>query len=78
MISNGRIVKENAGLWSIAVYITDMNVTREFRVRGDMHVGGLMLKIADETDVTKDWSDHALWWPERNKWLTHTRSTLDQ
>lgn len=29
-------------------------------------------------DVTRDWSDHALWWPEKRKWLTHTRSTLDQ
>lgn len=26
----------------------------------------------------KDWSDHALWWPGRNIWLTRTRSTLDQ
>lgn len=26
----------------------------------------------------KDWSDHALWWPSRNIWLLHTRSTLDQ
>lgn len=25
-----------------------------------------------------DWSDHALWWPERNSWLARTRSTLDQ
>lgn len=25
-----------------------------------------------------DWSDHALWWPEQNVWLTRTRSTLDQ
>lgn len=25
-----------------------------------------------------DWSDHALWWPSRNCWLTRTRSTLDQ
>lgn len=28
--------------------------------------------------ITKDWSDHALWWPERNCWLSRTRSTLDQ
>lgn len=26
----------------------------------------------------KDWSDHALWWPGHNIWLTRTRSTLDQ
>lgn len=25
-----------------------------------------------------DWSDHALWWPLKNKWLLHTRQTLDQ
>lgn len=25
-----------------------------------------------------DWSDHALWWPMKNKWLSHTRQTLDQ
>lgn len=29
-------------------------------------------------DIAMDWSDHALWWPERNHWLTRTRSTLDQ
>lgn len=28
--------------------------------------------------MTRDWSDHAIWWPIRRKWLTHTRSTLDQ
>ncbi|KAF4527232.1 hypothetical protein B566_EDAN016105 [Ephemera danica] len=25
-----------------------------------------------------DWSQHALWWPLRNRWLLRTRSTLDQ
>jgi len=25
-----------------------------------------------------DWSDHALWWPEKNAWLDQTRFTLDQ
>lgn len=29
-------------------------------------------------DIAMDWSDHALWWPKRNSWLTRTRSTLDQ
>ncbi|KAF2355397.1 FERM central domain [Trinorchestia longiramus] len=29
-------------------------------------------------NIALDWSDHALWWPEKNSWLTHTRSTLDQ
>eukprot|EP00094_Tigriopus_californicus_P000246 TCALIF_00239-PA protein Name:"Similar to Fit1 Unc-112-related protein (Drosophila melanogaster)" AED:0.10 eAED:0.11 QI:8/0/0/1/0.8/0.66/6/0/584 len=25
-----------------------------------------------------DWSDHAIWWPEKNLWLDKTRWTLDQ
>eukprot|EP00095_Tigriopus_kingsejongensis_P007015 maker-scaffold232_size243569-snap-gene-0.17 protein:Tk07015 transcript:maker-scaffold232_size243569-snap-gene-0.17-mRNA-1 annotation:"unc-112-related protein" len=25
-----------------------------------------------------DWSDHAIWWPEKNMWLDKTRWTLDQ
>lgn len=29
-------------------------------------------------EISMDWSDHALWWPEKNKWLTKTRLTLDQ
>lgn len=30
------------------------------------------------SDFKKDWSDHALWWPTRNKWLSRPRHTLDQ
>ena len=26
----------------------------------------------------KDWSDHALWWPESSTWLVRTRWTLDK
>ena len=29
-------------------------------------------------DIAMDWSDHALWWPEKNRWLARSRSTLDQ
>ncbi|XP_055382016.1 unc-112-related protein [Condylostylus longicornis] len=31
-----------------------------------------------DNENPKDWSDHALWWPAKNCWLTRTRSTLDQ
>lgn len=30
------------------------------------------------SEISMDWSDHALWWPEQNTWLTRTRLTLDQ
>ncbi|XP_058467995.1 unc-112-related protein isoform X2 [Malaya genurostris] len=63
--------------WNLRVYITDLQVEKTLRVRGDLHIGGVMLKLVDPENP-KDWSDHALWWPTRNMWLTRTKSTLDQ
>lgn len=50
---------------------------KTLRVRGDLHIGGVMLKLVDPENP-KDWSDHALWWPAKNIWLSRTKSTLDQ
>uniref|UniRef100_A0A182QH78 PH domain-containing protein n=1 Tax=Anopheles farauti TaxID=69004 RepID=A0A182QH78_9DIPT len=63
--------------WNLKVYITDLQVQKTLRVRGDLHIGGVMLRLVDPENP-KDWSDHALWWPTRNQWLTRTKSTLDQ
>ncbi|XP_059621462.1 unc-112-related protein-like [Phlebotomus argentipes] len=63
--------------WNLRVFITDLQVEKTLRVRGDLHIGGVMLKLVDPENP-KDWSDHALWWPAKNTWLTRTRSTLDQ
>ncbi|XP_053669520.1 unc-112-related protein-like [Anopheles marshallii] len=63
--------------WNLKVYITDLQVQKTLRVRGDLHIGGVMLRLVDPENP-KDWSDHALWWPARNQWLTRTKSTLDQ
>uniref|UniRef100_A0A8R1TYG1 PH domain-containing protein n=3 Tax=Onchocerca TaxID=6281 RepID=A0A8R1TYG1_ONCVO len=66
------------GSWQISILVTDLNIQRSLYVTGSLHIGGLMLRLVDEVDMSKDWSDHALWWPEKRRWLTHTRSTLDQ
>ncbi|CAB3398750.1 unnamed protein product [Caenorhabditis bovis] len=66
------------GSWQLSILVTDMNIQRNIYVRGDLHIGGLMLQLVNEVDVARDWSDHALWWPEKRRWLQHTRSTLDQ
>jgi len=66
------------GSWVLTVNVTDLNKEQTLRVKGDLHVGGVMLKLVDALDIAMDWSDHALWWPERNLWLVRTRSTLDQ
>ncbi|CAJ0954528.1 unnamed protein product, partial [Mesorhabditis belari] len=66
------------GSWPISVLVTDMNIQRNLYVNGEDHIGGSMLRIVNEVDIGRDWSDHALWWPEKRRWLRHTRSTLDQ
>ena len=40
---------------------------------GDLHMGGVMLKLVEAMDIAMDWSDHALFWAERNTWLSRTR-----
>ncbi|XP_014471034.1 PREDICTED: unc-112-related protein isoform X2 [Dinoponera quadriceps] len=66
------------GSWVLRVYVTDLQVERSLRVKGELHIGGVMLRLVEDLDIAMDWSDHALWWPARNHWLTRTRSTLDQ
>ncbi|KAH8257289.1 hypothetical protein KR038_006740 [Drosophila bunnanda] len=68
-------VGENS--WNLRIFITDLALERTMRVRGDQHIGGIMLQLVDPENP-KDWSDHALWWPARNVWLNRTRLTLDQ
>ena len=37
-----------------------------------------LIKSLFFADIAMDWSDHAMWWPEKNIWLDNTRWTLDQ
>lgn len=76
MMSDGYIIGD--GSWNLRVYVTDLQVERTLRVKGDLHIGGVMLRLVEDLDIAMDWSDHALWWPARNMWLSRTRSTLDQ
>ncbi|XP_053405406.1 fermitin family homolog 2-like isoform X1 [Mercenaria mercenaria] len=66
------------GSWELNILVTDLQVERTLRVNGDLHIGGVMVKLVDALDIAMDWSDHALWWPEKNRWLKRSRSTLDQ
>lgn len=33
--------------WNLRVFITDLQVEKTLRVRSDLHVGGVMLKLVD-------------------------------
>jgi len=76
MYADGYIVGD--GSWDLKIYVTDLKVERILRVKGDLHIGGVMFKLVEDLDVAVDWSDHGLWWPKKNIWLSRTRSTLDQ
>lgn len=41
------------GSWTLPILITDMNIQRNLYVRGDLHIGGLMMRLVDEIDVTR-------------------------
>ncbi|XP_056638522.1 unc-112-related protein-like [Diorhabda sublineata] len=76
MFANGQVVGD--GTWDLRVFVTDLQTERLIRVKGDVHIGGVMLRLVEDLEISMDWSDHALWWPTKNVWLTRTRSTLDQ
>lgn len=77
-VSNGSRTVYGDGSWQLSIFVTDLQVERSLRVRGDTHIGGVMIQLVDSLDIAMDWSDHAIWWPSQNKWLDKTRWTLDQ
>ena len=36
------------GTWTLSIFVTDLQVERNLRVRGDMHIGGVMIRLVDE------------------------------
>ncbi len=36
------------GSWLLQINITDLRKKRSLRVKGDMHIGGLMLRLVEE------------------------------
>ena len=35
------------GSWQLTIFVTDLQVERSLRVRGDTHIGGGMIKLVD-------------------------------
>ncbi|ESN95786.1 hypothetical protein HELRODRAFT_157627 [Helobdella robusta] len=66
------------GSWNLTVEVEELQTERVVRVKGETHIGGLMLKLVESLNIQKDWSDHGLFWPEKNVWLLRTKCTLDQ
>ncbi|CAK9293783.1 unnamed protein product [Gordionus sp. m RMFG-2023] len=66
------------GSWEIVITITDLDITENLRVKGELRIGSIMLMLVDKISIPRDWSDYALWWPQKNTWLLRTKNTLDQ
>ncbi|XP_071779440.1 fermitin family homolog 1 [Centroberyx gerrardi] len=68
--------------WELSVQVDqrdgDESMRFKLRVKGDLHIGGLMLKLVEKIKAPQDWSDHALWWEQRKCWLLKTHWTLDK
>ncbi|MEJ1273472.1 stress-induced phosphoprotein 1 [Cricetulus griseus] len=67
--------------WELRVFVgeedpEDQSVT--LRVTGESHIGGVLLKIVEEINRKQDWSDHAIWWEQKRRWLLQTHWTLDK
>ncbi|KAK6481427.1 fermitin family-like protein 2-like [Huso huso] len=66
------------GTWELRMHVTDLHRDVSLRVTGEVHIGGVMLKLVEKLDVKRDWSDHALWWEKKKTWLLKTHWTLDK
>ncbi|KFO22177.1 fermitin family homolog 1 isoform X2 [Fukomys damarensis] len=71
-----------AASWELMVRVDHPNAEQQrdvtLRVSGDLHVGGVMLKLVEEINIAQDWSDFALWWEQKHCWLLKTHWTLDK
>ncbi|XP_066561862.1 fermitin family homolog 1 [Amia ocellicauda] len=67
--------------WELTLQVDqkhEENMEFKLRVKGDLHIGGLMLKLVEKIQTPQDWSDYALWWQQKNCWLLKTHWTLDK
>eukprot|EP00117_Sycon_ciliatum_P046740 scpid12531/ scgid33449/ Fermitin family homolog 1; Kindlin-1; Unc-112-related protein 1 len=61
--------------WELSVFTPQIGATKTFLVTSGMSIGEVVVKVASALGP-QDWSDFALWWPERNIWLNRPRLAL--
>uniref|UniRef100_A0A4W4E6P2 PH domain-containing protein n=1 Tax=Electrophorus electricus TaxID=8005 RepID=A0A4W4E6P2_ELEEL len=67
--------------WDLSVSVEELGVEApplKISVTSDLHIGGVILKVVEKTEIKKDWSDHALWWEQKQQWLLKPSWTLDK
>ncbi|KAM9376395.1 fermitin family homolog 3b [Pholidichthys leucotaenia] len=67
--------------WDLSVTVEDLGSDAPpvtISVTSDLHVGGVILKLVEKTQIKCDWSDHALWWEQKQQWLLRTAWSLEK
>ena len=54
------------GSWELRILVTDLQVERTIRVHGDLHIGGLMIKLVDELGKTINTIRYAKSYPDNS------------
>lgn len=68
-------------VWDLSINVEELGSEApplKVSVTSDLHIGGVILKIVEKTQIKKDWSDHALWWEQKQQWLLRPSWTLDK
>ncbi|TRY54756.1 hypothetical protein DNTS_031272 [Danionella cerebrum] len=68
-------------VWDLSVTVEDLgpdSAPVKISVTSDLHIGGVVYKLVEQTNLKKDWSDHALWWEQKQQWLLKTSWTLEK
>uniref|UniRef100_A0A8C7H671 FERM domain containing kindlin 3b n=1 Tax=Oncorhynchus kisutch TaxID=8019 RepID=A0A8C7H671_ONCKI len=71
----------SGGSWDLSVAVEDLGTDAPpitVSVTSDLHIGGVILKLVEKSQVKRDWSDHALWWEQKQQWLLRTAWTLEK
>ncbi|KAK2816262.1 hypothetical protein Q7C36_022533 [Tachysurus vachellii] len=77
----GNLPQTSMALWDLSITVEELGPEApplKINVTSDLHIGGVILKIVDKTQIKKDWSDHALWWEQKQQWLLRPTWTLDK
>ncbi|KAM6970722.1 fermitin family homolog 3-like [Aplochiton taeniatus] len=67
--------------WDLSVTVEELGPEAppvKVTVTSDLHMGGVILRIVEKTQIKMDWSDHALWWEQKQQWLLKPSWTLDK
>ncbi|KAF7707498.1 hypothetical protein HF521_018716 [Silurus meridionalis] len=67
--------------WDLSVTVEDLGSEAppiKISVTSDLHIGGVLLKIVEKTQMQQDWSDHAIWWEQKQQWILKTSWTLEK